>query len=121
LIPLKKDKVTFTHITVDNGKDDRHKQILAHANGEIFPVANFHSTKEMFNKGLEMNFKPLANMSAMAEGLAELLTTYANISHVKGSLYSSAMTAYSPFIDKYLTYDAFKRKVDATQDQDGWI
>jgi hypothetical protein len=118
---------TFEHVTVhctidkaELSNNETQPVIYVLVRGEQFPMIKFVASDDLFAKGLQRNYKNLADVDQMAHHFADLFNTYLKMGKMSELYYNSIVLAYAPFIDKHRTFEEFRTKVKTVQDDIGW-
>jgi len=107
-------EVTFM---VRHGGNDGYLVVARKGEYQV-PVARFVGSKdkEMYNAGLEKNFKVLVNMESLSHSLGNVLDSLAKIGKLTEPRYLNAMSTFEPFIKAYKKYSEVVRKIDDTDE-----
>lgn len=102
---------------VNHGGNDGYLVVARKGNYQV-PVARFVGSKdkEMYNAGLEKNFKALVNMESLSHSLGNVLDSLAEIGKLTEPRYLNAMATFEPFIKAYKKYAEVVRKIDDTDE-----
>jgi hypothetical protein len=103
-------------------REDDVDWVRAYINGEGFNVIRLVSTtdKEMYNKGMERNFKPLVNTEDFAIHIAYLLSCLSRTDNLSSKSYELALDAYGRFISKNMNFSALHKRILIATDSEGW-
>lgn len=119
----KKESIRFEEKIVNmHSKNEQLVVYVKHDESENSrEIVKLYPKDVHYIKGLELNHKPLVDMSSIAGHIADNLNLLYAIGKLDETRYERTMGAYALFIDKWLRFERVQEFITVKEREDDWV